>query len=344
MIIMKKFKIILSILVICFMFATIVACGNIEKPTSADTNKVEGSKTETAKAVKDDAIYYTIGMNINIPYWQDHKKGLEAAAAELGVKAVFTGENGNDAANQINIFEQVLAKKPAGILVSPIDPEGMIPAINKAIEAGVPVVCIDSDAPKSKRLTYFGTGNYEAGYAAADILAKAIGEKGEVGLLTIPGIFCLDERQRGFEQRIKDKYSNIKLVSVQNDEGDPTKAASVTSQMLQAKPNLVGLFGDDAASGVGAAAALREGNKLGKIKVVAFDKDSAVLDLVEQGSIEATMVQRTFTMSYYALKFLNDYNNKSVKMATDMKGINPLPQLVDTGIMVVDKESAKKFK
>jgi len=344
---MKKVRLIFCLLLTCVFILGMTACGAPQAAAPAASQSQAAQQPQASadapKAASDET-YYTVGMHINLPYWQDHKKGLEAAAAELGVNAVFTGESGNDAAKQIDIFEQVVAKKPAGILVSPIDPEGMIPSIKKAIDAGIPVVTIDSDAENSARLCYFGTGNYNAGWAAADILANAVGKKGEVGVLTISGVMCLDERQRGFEENIKQNYPEMKVVSVQNDEGDPQKAATVTSQMLQANPNMVGLFGDDAASGVGAAAALRESNKLGKVKVVAFDKDTAVLDLVADGTIEATMVQRTFTMSYYALKFLYDYNHQNIKMATDMTGINPLPQQVDTGIIAVGKDEALKYK
>ena len=83
-------------------------------------------------------------------------------------------------------------------------------------------------------------------------------------------------------------------------------------------------------------------DKLGKVKVVAFDKDSAVLELVEQGKIEATLVQRTFTMSYYGLKFLYDYNHNRVN-AEKRFGISMLPDKVDTGIIVVTKENVDSF-
>ena len=80
------------------------------------------------------------------------------------------------------------------------------------------------------------------------------------------------------------------------------------------------------------------------MKVVAFDKDSAVLDLVEEGLIEATLVQRTYTMSYYGLKFLFDYNHNRVNMLTNDSSISPLPNIVDTGIIVVTKDNVDSFR
>lgn len=317
-------------------------CGSIYS-TKEDEDSLDqsGAGQETIQKQEQKEVYYTVGMHIILPYWQDHRYGLEAAAEELGVDVVFTGENGSDALRQVDIFEQVLKEKPAGILVCPIDKEAMIEPINRAIAMGIPVVCIDNDAPDSNRLTYFGTNNYNAGYVAGDIIGKKLGGTGDVGILTIPGIYSLDERQRGFEECIQKNYPDINIVAVMNDEADPSKAANIAEQMFKDYPSIGGIFGADAASGVGAAIALSENQKLGKVIVVAFDKDSEVLELVQQGKFTATLVQRTFTMSYYGLKFLYDYNHNN-RLKND-SGVSLMPDVVDTGIIVVTKENVDDF-
>ncbi len=299
-------------------------------------------KEDSTSSLNRDEVYYTVGMHINVPYWQMHKRGLEAAANDLGVRWVFTGETGNDAAKQMDIFNQVLEKRPSGILLSPINPDAMTPHIDRAIEMGIPVICIDTDAPDSKRLCYIGADNYNSGWTAADILAKSIGQQGDVGVLCIPGIYSIDQRIDGFKACIEQNYPNINIVSVQNDEGDPAKASAIVSQMLQAFPTLKGIYGGDSISGVGAAAALRELNKIGDIKIVCMDRDVATLELVENNVIEATMVQRTYTMSYYGTKFLYDYVHG--KVADGIENANPLPQLVDTGFFIVDQSTVANFR
>jgi ribose transport system substrate-binding protein len=332
---MKKslFVIIISILILA-----VCACGSIYSQKPNEENSAPQGGQTSAREQKE--VYYTVGMHIILPYWQDHRSGLEAAGEELGVETVFTGENGNDALRQIDIFEQAVKENPAGILVSPIDKEAMIGPINDAIAKGIPVACIDNDAPDSNRLTYIGTDNYKSGYLAADIIGKKLGGEGDVGILTIQGLYSLDERQRGFEECIAENYPGINVVAVMNDDADPSIAANAAKRMLDEHPSIAGLFGTDAASGVGAAIALEEKGKLGVVKVVAFDKDSSVLELVKQGKIEATLVQRTFTMSYYGLKFLYDYNHNG-----NMKneGISMLPDKVDTGVIVVTKENVDSF-
>lgn len=333
----KIFKILISFTLFMSMLA---GCGSIYS-TNDDTSESVPDGQEAMGEDEPKEVYYTVGMHIILPYWQDHRYGLEAAAQELGVEVVFTGENGSDALRQLDIFEQVVKKNPAGILVCPIDMKTMTEPINRAIDLGIPVVCIDNDAPDSKRLTYFGTDNYQSGYIAGEIIGKKLDGAGDVGILTIPGIYSLDERQRGFEECLEINYPDIKVVAVMNDQADPSKAANIAEQMFKDFPTITGLFGTDAASGVGAAIALSENQKLGEIKVVAFDKDSEVLELVQQGKIEATLVQRTFTMSYYGLKFLYDYNHNS-QLKNDA-GLSMMPDVVDTGIIVVTRENADDF-
>ena len=114
-------------------------------------------------------------MHIILPYWQDHRIRFEAAAEELGVEDVFTGENGNNALRQIDIFEQVVKEKTRGHTGISYRQRSDDRAYKRSDSQGIPVVCIDKDAPDSNRLTYFGTDNYQSGYLAADIIGKKLG-------------------------------------------------------------------------------------------------------------------------------------------------------------------------
>ena len=256
-------RIIVGILVLLSMFI-FFGCGSIYNDIpetineEAMTEQAAADQAAAATDVSSEEVYYTVGMHIILPYWQDHRLGLEEAGEELGVKVVFTGENGNNALRQVDIFNQVVESNPAGILVSPIDKEMMVGPINAAMAKGIPVVCIDTDSPDSNRLTYFGTDNYQSGYLAAEIIGEGINGSGDVGILTIPGIYSLDQRVKGFTDCIAEKYPGITVVSIMNDEADPSKAANIASNMFKEFPTIVGVFGTDAASGVGAAIALRE--------------------------------------------------------------------------------------
>ena len=118
--------------------------------------------------------YVTIGISTGVEYWNATKEGLKDVCAELGVKWTFDGPLEHKPDEQANVLDRIIARQPAGILIAPGNPETLKPYIDKAMDAGIPVICIDTDSPDSKRIAYFGTSNYEAGVTGAHILAEAL--------------------------------------------------------------------------------------------------------------------------------------------------------------------------
>jgi ribose transport system substrate-binding protein len=295
--------------------------------------------------------YVLIAPHIGIQYWQVHKAGFEAAAKELGVKTVFTGVMGDSIEDQVKIMDQQVANKPAGILLGPLNAAALTPSINRAIKAGIPVITVDTDAADSDRLCYIGTNGYAAGQLAADIMAKLLNNQGNVGISNLVGFSTCEERAQGFRDRIKEKYPQMKVIAEVDDKADEEIATKANTEMLIANPSIKGVFGDDAVSPIGMGAAVKSVNKVGNIKLVGFDPMPQTLALIKQGVIDATMVQRTFAMSYYGLKLLYDYNHGRLELvkgwdvpAAQKAGINTLPQRIDTGIMVVDKGNYTFFQ
>jgi len=119
--------------------------------------------------------YVCIGISTGVEYWNATKEGLNDVSRELGVKGTFTGPLAHNPEEQANTLDQIIARKPAGILIAPGHPDTLKPYIDKAIDEGLAVICFDTDSPDSKRLAYFGTENYKAGVMGAHILAKALG-------------------------------------------------------------------------------------------------------------------------------------------------------------------------
>ena len=145
--------------------------------------------------------YYLISTNIQLPYWQAAAAGIRRATHEMQVQSQFSGPDSYDAQGEVQAFRQAVATKPAGILVSPADPKLMAPEIDKAIEAGIPVVTVDSDAPDSKRLFYVGTNNYDAGQLGAQVAIKKSNGKGNFMVFTMPGQSVLTRTPCGARSR-----------------------------------------------------------------------------------------------------------------------------------------------
>jgi ribose transport system substrate-binding protein len=304
----------------------------------------EKAQTMDNKSDQSNEEYIFIGVSVGTPYWVDARLGMEDKGRELGVKTDFRGPSGNDPNQQVKEFEQALARKPAGILVAPAS-NAIIPNINRATEQGIPVLCIDTDEKNSKRYTYIGTDNYNAGHQTGELLAKTIGGKGEVALLTIPGQSNLEMRTNGCKDALE-KYPDITIVKIGNDMGFSSEAEKVARSILQAFPNLAGFGCVDASGGEGSAVAVQENGKTGKVKIIAMDRNETTLDYIEQGIIQASIAQRTYTMAFIGLQLLYDLKHNNIKLVNDWKdaGIIPLPEMIDTGTIIIDKANVKAFR
>ncbi|MFM8319933.1 MAG: substrate-binding domain-containing protein [Chloroflexota bacterium] len=278
------------------------------------------------------------------PYWLDAQYGGQDAAKQLGVTWEYTGPADFDTPAQVTALEQVINTKPAGLIVCALQPDAISAAIDKAIDAGIPLVTVDTDAPNSKRLTYLGTENYSAGRTMGlEMLAVLGGAAGKIGLASVPGQFNLEERIRGIKDVFAEK-GNAEVVTVIDDKNDDAATADAVVAMLQANPE-INLVGSINAVGAGIAAALRQTSNVGKIKAVTFDITEPIIAGLEDGSINSTMVQRTYMMTFvglYQLYYVNhpsDYQKKWM----DNK-LSVLPYAVDTGVMAIHKDQIAAFK
>jgi len=289
--------------------------------------------------------YYMVTFVSGIEYWKGCFKGFQAAGKLFGVTTIYTGAPQYDVNQQVTVLEQVIAKNPAGIAVTCMNPDALAAPIKKATAAGIPVVTFDADAPRGPRYSFLATGNEYAGSVAAKTLADLIGGRGEVIVITLPAQLNHEQRAAGFKKALQADYPDIKLVAVGNGKADQTEAAKVLAGYLQAHPDVKGVFCTDATSGVGAATAVREANRAGTIKIVSFDTDKGTLDAIKDGVISASIAQGTYTMGYWSMNFLFQVKHELVNPVEGWKskGINPLPPYVDTGVNVVTKENVDSF-
>ena len=292
-----------------------------------------------------DEMYYLIAANINLPYWQEAEAGMRDAAAGLGVKEEMDGPANFSPQDELDSFQKAVALHPAGILVSVTNPALLTPAINTAVSQGIPVICIDSDAPDSHRVLFVGTDNFRAGEESGKRMADILKGQGQVVIITVPGQPNLDERVRGVSEALK-KYPGIKIIQTIDDKGDPRNANDGVSALLGKKAKVDGVICVEASGGSGTAEALHRTDMTGKIAIVSFDKDPETLDAIEKGWINATIVQKPYTMAYYGLKFADDLHHNAVHEFKDWRTAPaaPLPAWVDTGTAVVDKSNIAAFR
>jgi ribose transport system substrate-binding protein len=289
--------------------------------------------------------YIFVAFNTALPYWQEARAGLTDAAKQLGVKAELTGPAAFSPNEELTAFQQAVAQKPSGILLSASNVEMFKAPISAAIQQGIPVICVDADSPESGRILFVGTDNFRAGQQSGKRMAELLVGKGNIAVITIPGQYNLEERLRGVNDALK-KYPGVKIIKTIDDKGDPRAAYDAISALTSGKDKPDGIICLEASGGAGAADALHRVDLEGKIPIVAFDKDPDTLDWIQRGAITATVVQKPYVMSYYGLKFLDDLHHNAVHEYKDWRSAPaaPIPAWVDTGTAIVDKNNLAVFR
>ena len=231
-------------------------------------------------------------------------------------------------------IEDCLTKKYDAIATLAPD-AGIVPFINKAVDAGVPVATFNVETKEpNKRLFFVGADLYEQGKMAAEAMAKALNGKGKVAIIT--GFFSvegLELRRTGFVDRVKEKYPNIQIVGqVENhDQGD--EAFTESKDFMTANPDLAGIY-VTAGGPFGAGKAVVEAGKTGAVKVVCFDFVDETMDGVKNGSIYATIGQDMYAQGHDPAVRLYNYL---------VAGIVPKDPKLFTNYDVVTKDNVDKY-
>lgn len=220
--------------------------------------------------------------------------GALEAAEELGVNLEVQGAESFDPTLQTPVLEAVIASQPDAILIAPTDTTAMQAPIQQAVDAGITVVLVDTtlDDP-SIAASAIASDNMEGGRMAADALAEQINEEGVVMVINVnPGISTTDQRQQGFEEAIAE-YENIEYLGTEFSENEPARAAEIVAATLAAEPDLNGIFGTNLFSAEGSATGVRNAGPEGEdIRIVGFDAGPAQIDQLEEGQVQALIVQK----------------------------------------------------
>ncbi|MBV7505600.1 substrate-binding domain-containing protein [Bacillus sp. sid0103] len=287
--------------------------------------------------------YVMVTFQSGIDYWKSSLKGFEDAAQKLNVSVEYRGATQHDIHEQITVLEQVIAKKPAGIAISAIDPDALSNTFEKAKDAGIPIVLFDSGAPSDNVSSFLGTDNYKAGITAAHKLVELMGGTGKVAVITSPNQLNHQERTKGFLDTVK-KTAGIKVIAVKDGKGDQFVSSKVAMDLLKKHPDLKGIFATEANGGVGVGEAVGLLKRNQKVKIVSFDTDKPTLDLIKDGTISATLAQGTWRMGFWSLLFLFDLQHKNFPIIK--REFSDQPQMtssVDTGISIVTKENVENY-
>jgi ribose transport system substrate-binding protein len=225
------------------------------------------AKSDSAGSAKKRTVGVTL-LTREDEFYRQLEEGLREGAEAAGFDLTVTSGD-RDLAKQQSQIDNFIVQKVSAIIVCPVDSKGIGPAIEKANAAKIPVFTADIAAQGGKVISHVASDNVAGGKLAAQYIAKAIGDKGDVGLVAERDVQSTIDREAGFTRELS-THANIKLVSVIDGSGTRDKSLKAADDMLQAHPNLAAVFAinDESALGVLASAQSRHKSKL---VVVGYD-------------------------------------------------------------------------
>lgn len=241
-------------------------------------------------------------------FWLIARKGTEKAEKEIpGISIEFRAPADGSAAEQQRIIDDLLAKGIQGIAISPVDPANQTAMLDRAA-ATATVVTQDSDAPTSKRECYIGTDNVAAGRQAGELLKEALPQGGKV-MVFVGTLDAANAQQRyqGLKEAVAG--SNIQILGVRTDNTERVRAKANAADTLVNNPDLAGMVGLWSYNGPAILGAVREANKIDKVKIIAFDEEDETLGGIKEGAIYATVVQQPFEFGYQSIVMLSKILN-----------------------------------
>ncbi|MGD1223867.1 MULTISPECIES: substrate-binding domain-containing protein [Streptomyces] len=267
---------------------------------------------------------------LNNPFFVQIKAGAQQEAKKLGADLTVTDAQ-NDASQQANQLQNFTSSGIGSIIVNPVDSDAAGPAVRSANKADIPVVGVDRGVNKADTAALVASDNVEGGKLGAQALAEKLGGKGKIVILQgLAGTSASRERGAGFAEGLK-AYPGIQVVARQPADFDRTKGLDVMTNLLQAHPDIQGVFAENDEMALGAIKAL--GSKAGRsVSVIGFDGTPDGLKAVQAGTLYASVAQQPKELGRIAVE-------NALKAAEGKK----VEETVKVPVKVVTKENVAGF-
>jgi ribose transport system substrate-binding protein len=288
----RRMKKIFSMLAIFSVIVALVGC-SMDKETSSTTNATKSSH--------DGSLKVGLSMNtLNNPFFVAVKEGAEAQAKEKGVELVVTDAQ-NDPSKQLADVENLLEQNIDVLIIDPADSDAIAEAVRKANDAKIPVFTIDRQSNGGKVITHIGFDAIKSGKIAGNFLKNALHGKGKiVEIQGILGTNVAQLRSKGFNEVMK-QTPGFEVVARQAANFDRGQALKVMEDILQAHPDIDGVYAANDEMALGALAAIEAAGRLDKIVVIGCDAIDPALEAIRQGKLEATIAEPPFFLGKEAI-------------------------------------------
>lgn len=289
---------------------------------------------------QEDEVYIVFVPKLVHPWYEDVRIGIETATEQLAARGINVRVDW-DAPQQADVLEwtqrieAAIGKQPDILAISCLDPDAGRPLIQEAVNNGITVFGFDTPCTDAPLTTFVGHADATGdGALMAQVLADAMGGEGEVAILIgSPGAVNHQQRVNGFKEAMAANYPNITIVTEEADNDDLERAVNLTSSILQAHPNVRGLFGANASAPIGAAQAVVEAGRVGQVLVVGMDDLPETVQFIRDGAILSVAVQNVQDIGYWSTLY-------AVAHAEGWT----VPTLHETGSFPVTAENVDTYK
>jgi len=249
---------------------------------------------------------------LNSDYWKTVESGAKDAANELGVEVSVVGPSAEtQVMEQFNMLQDQLIRDIDVLVVAPLRPTTLTPIFEQAKQSGIPVLLIDTDAPWEGKVTFIGTGNYEAGRQAGEYMLQKLPDGGNVVIIRgAMGDLTHDERTNGFLDAIEG--TDIKVVAIQAANSERGMGMDVMQNLLQAHPDIDGVYATNDEMALGALRAIQTAGIEKDIVTIGFDGTPDALKSVRDGGLTATIKQDSYMIGYYGIEYAVKYLNGEI--------------------------------
>lgn len=287
--------------------------------------------SDAGAAAKPTLRFAVIPKALDIPVFNYARIGAEQAATELGnVEVLWNAPANADQLKQKEILESFITQRVDGIAISSLNGDFLTETINRAIDAGIPVVTWDSDAPKSRRIAFYGVDDYASGTIMGEQAIKLLNGKGKVALITSMGASNLQNRLAGVRDALA-KAPGMEILETYDIKEDVVRCAEIIATGSRRYPDLAAwisvggwpVFTMNALDAVDSS----------KTKVISFDTIDPALDLLRKGKVHVLLGQKYF-----------GWGSESVKLLANIKaGKMPPSPIIDSGVDVVTRDNVDAY-
>ena len=310
----------------------VITADNVDDPDVARFIYTSNTSAPQPRLDESYSLAFVPGVNPD-PFYITMSRGVYGAAGRLEINVIQQDPERFDVTISAPIIEALIARGDINSLVTaPNDKEQSIPVLQEAHEAGIPVLTVDTfigdgnyaDGEVTFPLSYIGSDNVQGGYIACSSLADQLGEGAKIYVSnTRPGISTTDQREEGCLQAAEDR--GLIVARVDYNENSADTAQQQTAAVLQANPDIVGMFATNTFGALGAGTAIQNAGLQGAIEVALFDASEENIGFLNDGIVSLVIAQKPADMGYLGV----------VAQIANLRGVTSMPARVPTGYAVI---------